>query len=80
MLPFCFDVIGTTYQLPSRTHGCTVGPRLIGPIGTEDFSPSGSHLRGEITLKTIIWDLKRLTFIDGKPLKAGLLLRGFTIP
>ena len=35
--------------------------------------------RGEITLKTIIWDLKMLTFIDGEPLKARLLLRGSTV-
>ena len=27
----------------------------------------------------IIWDLKMLTLIDGKPLKAGLLLRGSTV-
>ena len=30
-------------------------------------------------MNTIIWDLKRLTFIDGEPLKAGLLLRGPTV-
>ena len=29
--------------------------------------------------KMIIWYLKMLTFIDGKPLKAGLLLRGSTV-
>ena len=29
-----------------------------------------------MTLKTTIWDLKMLTFIDGEPLKASLLLRG----
>ena len=26
-----------------------------------------------------MWDLKMLTFIDGEPLKAGLLLQGFTV-
>ena len=60
----------------------SIEPRLIGPIGTEDFSAlSQVHLlkRDEITLKMIIWDLKILTFIDGKRLKAGLLLRGFTV-
>ena len=30
-------------------------------------------------LKTIIWDLKMLTFIDGEPIKAGLFLRGSTV-
>ena len=30
-------------------------------------------------LKTTIWDLKMLTFIDGEPLKARLLLRGSTV-
>ena len=29
-------------------------------------------------MNTIIWDLKMLTFIDGEPLKAGLVLRGPT--
>ena len=35
-------------------------------------------MRGEITLEYVIWDLKILTFIDGEPLKADLLLRGAT--
>ena len=59
----------------------TVGPRLIGPIGTKDYTfVSQVHIyREEITLKTIILDLKMLTFIDGEPLKAGVLLRGSTV-
>ena len=59
----------------------TVEPRLIGLIGTEGLSPlSQGHLYREVKShkKTIIWGLKILTFIDGEPLKAGLLLRGLT--
>ena len=36
-------------------------------------------MRGEITLETVIWDFKMLTFIDGEPLKTRLLLRGPTV-
>ena len=32
-----------------------------------------------MTLKTIIKDQEMLTFIDGEPLKASLLLRGSTV-
>ena len=51
------------------------------PFGLKFFTfIIGSPLkRGEITLKTIIWDLTMLTFIDGEPLKARLLLRGSTV-
>ena len=32
------------------------------------------HLyRGEMALKTLIWNLKVLTFIDGEPLRAGVI-------
>ena len=55
----------------------TVGPRHIGPIGT--FISGLPLKRGRITLNTIIWDLKMLTFIDGEPLRARLLLRGSTV-
>ena len=48
----------------------TVGPHLIDPYGTEDFSPLK---RGEITLKTFIWDLKMLTFIDWEPLSESFI-------
>ena len=58
---------------------CKVGPRLIGPpLGLQFFTFISSLplQRGKITLKTIIWDHKMLTLIDGEPLKAGLLSLG----
>ena len=63
-------------------NAITVAPRLIGPIRMEDFlllSQDNLQTKDEITLETIIWNLKMLTFIDGEPLKAGLLLRGSTV-